>query len=291
MRHSAGAGERSGDGGLFTPTRDRALVLVWVVAACFVVVELHAGLTAPWGLDSVNDWTVWSKPVVYDLGPETTGFLYSPACAQAFYPLTLLPWIGFSLLWLGLGLCAYLWLIQPIGWAWGIPLFALALEDLRCGNVVWLMALASVAGIRRGAPWTVPLFLKITPAVGALWFGPRREWRELGWFFLTSIGIFAVSYATVPGLWRAWWVFLLAHHGALALPRVASAGALVLWASRSDRPWIIPFAMVLASPVFAIYVFGFLCTLPRVLSTDAIAWARAPFGGIGSTVKRALDLS
>ena len=137
----------------------------------------------------------------------------------------------------------------------------------------------------------VPLFTKITPAIGVLWLVPRRQWREIAWFLAASLCAVALTFLAAPGLWRDWLSFLVSHHGSVAVARMVAAAALVVVASRLDWPWAMPFVLILASPVFAVYVFGFFCALPRLLSVEAVEWARAPFGGFVMTMSRALDVN
>jgi hypothetical protein len=277
---------------LFTPTRDRAMLLSWIVAACFAVVVISTTLTRrDWMLDAHSYWQVWSHQPMYDLPPGTTGaYLYSPAFAQLIWPLTLLPWWLFSVVWFVASCATYLWLVRPIGWVWGVPLLALALEDVTLGNTTWLIALACAVGLRRSAAWTVPLLIKVTPAVGALWHVARRDLRAVLELVGVSAGIVLASWLLAPELWSQWFSFLSENRDPGVALRVVAAAAIVLVAARLERGWLLPLALLVASPVLAVYLLAFACAVPRLLDDPAIDWARAPFGGLRATLRRALDL-
>ena len=258
-------------------SRDRIIVAVWTAAACLAAVEAWFVLHGSWGWDSVTYWSVWSQPTMYGIAPHTQGaYLYSPAFAQVIYPLTLLPRGMFTVLWLGFGACAYYWMIRPAGWVWGVPLAALALEDLRVGNITWLVALSLVLGLRRSPVWLVPALTKVTPAVVVLWLVPRREWREVLVFVGAALAVTAASVSLAPSLWADWVEFLMSHGHPMAVARLAVAAALVLVASRRDWPWLLPWALIASSPVPALYVLGFLCALPRLLPAGRVPAARSP---------------
>lgn len=270
--------------------RDRLVVAAWAGAACLVAAEAWLVLQGEWGWDSVTYWSVWSQQTMYHIAPHTQGaYLYSPAFAQVIYPLTLLPRSVFTALWFGLGAGAYCWMIRPAGWVWGIPLAALALEDLRVGNITWLIALSLAVGMRRSPAWVVPALTKVTPAVVVLWLVPRRDWRGLLHFGAVALLVTAVSLRLAPGLWVDWIEFLMSHGHPWAVARFAIAAAIVVLASYRGWPWLLPCALIAVSPVPALYVLGFVCVLPRLLPQGAVAWMREPFGGVRATVRRALN--
>ena len=186
-------------------SRDRIIVAVWTAATCLAAVEAWFVLHGSWGWDSVTYWSVWSQPTMYGIAPHTQGaYLYSPAFAQVIYPLTpssAQPVHGAVAR--VRGLCVLLDdSSRRLGV--GVPLAALALEDLRVGNITWLVALSLVLGLRRSPVWLVPALTKVTPAVVVLWLVPRREWREL----LVFVGA------------------ALAVHGCLGQPRTEPVGRL-----------------------------------------------------------------
>ena len=148
-----------------------------------------------------------------------------------------------------------------------------------------------VLGLRRSPAWVVAAFTKVTPAVVVLWLAARRQWRGLLAFGAAALAVGTVSLSLAPSLWVEWIAFLMSHGNTWALARLAVAAVIVIIASRRGWPWLLPCALIAASPVPALYVLGFVCLLPRVLSREALAWLREPFGGVWATATRALTPS
>jgi hypothetical protein len=276
---------------LLRPTRDRALGLAWLVAGCLLVVELVAVATKSWAIDSAVYWAVWSRPEMYSVPPGEPGaFLYSPLFAQAIAPLTLLPWSVFAAVWLSLGVASYIWLVRPLRWVWSVPLAALALEDLRVGNVTWLITICAVAGMTRGAPWLGVVGTKLAPAVALGWFVVRREGRPLLEAAVTVVAVVGASVLAAPALWSQWWALLTCSHSTGAMVRLGLAAGLVVVAARRGWLWLLPCVLILASPIPGLYTIASFCALPRLLSPEALSRAAEPFGGFRTGVRRALDL-
>jgi len=102
---------------------------------------------------------------------------------------------------------------------------------------------------------------KVTPGVGLAWFAARGEWRRLAIAAGATTLIVAFSFWLAPTAWEEWVRLLLdrsqdvsqtpgwlVNLGPLAL-RMPVALALVEWAARTDRPWVVPLAVILAMPV------------------------------------------
>ena len=144
--------------------------------------------------------------------------------------------------------------------------------EILSGNVFWLLALCTVAGFTRGSPWCVAAFTKIAPCLGPVWFALRGEWRRLGGFVATFVVLFAASYALDPSLWHQWWDFLVSNAGGTpsmaGIPplvvRLPLAAVLLVFAARTDRRWLVPVCMVLASPVIGWGTFALLAAIPRL---------------------------
>ena len=96
--------------------------------------------------------------------------------------------------------------------------------------------------------------------MGLLWYLARGEWRRLG----VAVGVTGVlvlaSAVLAPTLWSKWIEYVLdtgmspdvgtAHFVAIPLVvRVPAAVLLVLWGARTNRPWTLPTASMLALPV------------------------------------------
>src|SRR5438067_887398 len=268
---------------LSTPHRIRAARDgLWVGASITVLIKL-AQLTVEFHPDAHAYWSVWQHGVVYSAAPEQwDAFLYSPAFAQALWPLTLLPWPLFFALWIGVIATIYVWLLAPLPLGWRVPLFLLCLSDLTSGNVWAFYALVAVAGLRFPAAWAFPLLTKVTPGVGVVWFAVRREWRSLGIEISATAAIGLVSFALAPHLWSDW-IRRLLHpdsfhnphredlHPLLHLPAAARLAvalplsvAVTVYAARRNRPHLLPVAMVVAAPVANLAALGVLLAIPRI---------------------------
>jgi hypothetical protein len=215
-------------------------------------------------------------------------YLYSPAFAQVIRPLTLLPWPVFGVIWASLATATYLWLVLALEPRWRIAILALCLGDIVYGNVWWLLTLTLVFGLRRPALWAVPVLLKLTPAVGLIWFAARREWRNLGVAITVVAVVTAVSLYLAPGAWMDW-AGLLGHGHATTFPdtplpravRLIAAFALTVCAARSDRPRLLPVALLLAAPMFSlngIAVFAALAHLEPARRSARLEWGVARRG-------------
>ena len=267
--------------------------MAWLVAGTVVVLVCLKLFTRRWMIDGATFYDVWRVSPMYNLPPNTQGaYLYSPLFAQLISPLTPFPWWAFSALWLLAATAVYVWLVTPVGWFWAIPLLGLALEDATIGNTAWLLAAACVVGMRWPAAWAVPVLTKITTGVGLIWFIPRKDWRALATAAgATAVGV-ASSWLLAPQLWREWIAFLMENRSndLWLIVRLSTAAALVWYGSVKDRAWLIPVSMYLATPVVMVYGLGMLCAIPRLLSPESQARARAPFGTPGEFVRRVLDM-
>ncbi|GAA1992126.1 hypothetical protein GCM10009817_37850 [Terrabacter lapilli] len=236
---------------------------------------LFGSRLASFGTDSAHAyWNVWrSGP--YALPPGSPdAFNYSPAFAQAIYPLTLLPWPVFLTVWSALLAGALAWLLWPLPsrWRWLVLAYA-APPALLIGNIEAFLAVAAVIGMRRPSAWAFPLLTKITPGLGPIWFAVRREWRSAAVAVLGTVLVVLVSIAISPALWIQWWDFVLgsptpptqAHYPPLALRLVLAVGVVVWGALRGWRG-AVAVAMVLAMPLWSSGVLVLLAALPRLRS-------------------------
>lgn len=201
----------------------------------------------------------WAAPASdpYDIGSvgRESAYLYSPAFVQLLAPLRELPWPPFLIVWTGLLLAALARLSGPILF---VPLLALALHEVWGGNIHLLLALAIVVGFRWPAAWAFVLLTKVTPGVGLLWFAVRREWRSLA-VALVATGVVAAGSALLaPHLWQDWLALLRSStgsstvSGSVPIPvlwRLPVAVAIIVWAARTDRRWLLPIGAMLSLPV------------------------------------------
>jgi hypothetical protein len=221
----------------------------------------------------------WTTPAAYP---------YSPVFLQMLEPIRWLPWQAFVAVWTAVLLGCVRFLTGPRLFAAGIVFASLELVG---GNISLLIAVAIVLGFRFSATWALPLLTKVTPGVGLLWFGARREWRSLGIAAIATAGIVALSFVELPQAWARWPEVLaeISTRGgtwaAIPIPLVARlpvAAAIIVWAARTDRPWLVPVGTMLALP--ALWYGGLSILLAVVtlwgLSGEAAA-ARNPFGDRG----------
>jgi hypothetical protein len=189
----------------------------------------------------------WNDPIAY---------VYSPAFLQLVSPLTALPWQAFMAVWTALLIVAVRFLTGPRLLAAGL-LFPFAAMEVAGGNVSLLLAAAIVAGFRWPAAWALVLLTKITPGIGLLWFAVRREWRSLAIALGATVAIGALSFVLLPEQWRAWLDVVIRNAGkggtwaSVPIPlwvRLPIATAIVVWGARTDRPWTVPVASMLALP-------------------------------------------
>jgi len=238
-----------------------------------------------YGTDSAHAyWAVW-KVTPYGVPPGTPdAFNYSPAFAQLIWPLTLLPWPTFLVVWSGLLAAALVWLLWPLPprWRW-LTLLYVVPPVLVIGNIEAFLAVACVLGLQRRRAWAwawaLPLLTKVTPGLGPVWFAARREWRALALSVGATAAIVLVSYIAAPELWTRWVEFLAgaptpptqAFYPPL-LVRLPVAVVLAAWAARRSRPTWLAAAMVVAMPLWSSGVLILLAAIPR-LRRDSVAAA------------------
>ena len=238
--------------------RRRGLIEVGLRVAFVVVLVLFTILRpvpagdahAYWAVDLANPYT---RPVA-----TPDAFTYPPPAALFFSVLGHLPFEVFEAIWTLLIGAALLWLSGP--WALAFLVLPVVASDLYLGNIHVLLGAAIVGSLRRPGLWAIPLLTKPTAGVGLLWFVVRGEWRRLAIALGVTAAISAAAFVLAPGLWPAWIDYVLAtgvapNVGAaywIALPllvRLPAAALLVAWGARTNRPWTLPTASMLALPV------------------------------------------
>jgi hypothetical protein len=132
-------------------------------------------------------------------------FLYSPAFAQAFLPLTWMPWVAFAGIWAGLNLAALTWMAGPAiaGLLLVIP-NSPVIDEVGTGNIHLLLGAAIALAFRWPSAWALPLLTKVTPGVGVLWLLGARRWRPFAIALGATLAIVAVSFVLAPQLWLDW---------------------------------------------------------------------------------------
>jgi hypothetical protein len=223
--------------------------------------------------DALAYWGAWSHGL-YGGSGVLVGYIYAPAFAQLMYPLTLLPFEVFRVVWAAIGLAAYAWLLAPLRPRLAVPLLVACLPIVANGNIEFVLALVAVVGFTRPASWSAILLTKVTPAVGLLWFAVRREWGALAVVVAATLLIAAVSALIAPHLWLTWFSVLVTNAATPPLPffipqprvlwRLPFAALLVAWGAWTGRRWVIPVAMLIATPDILVTSYGILAALPRL---------------------------
>lgn len=263
---------------VLTPER-RAMFLsaLWVAlipgSAMFAYLQIHGyagqGMI---GADSHAYWVAARDPASWYTRPPAhwDAYLYSPAFAQALWPVGQLPWRAFQVTWVAAQLATLGWLLAPLGWRRGLTVTGFVVPELVLGNVYVFYAAMLVLMLRR-APGSVAfaVLTKVFPGIVGLWFLVRREWRAAGWAVVSTVLVVAISAAVTPQAWLAWIRFLTStadtgRGGMAAIRFVASAG-IIVWAARRGRAWLLAPALVLSSPLLGAYsALAVLVAIPRL---------------------------
>lgn len=266
---------------------------IWVLGL------IVAGLSVLWvasgatGLDSHAYYAAWHHHL-YSAAPEQRdAYLYSPVFAELLWPATLLSWPLFCAFWAAIVLGIYTWLLKPLPLKWRIPLLLACTNDIVAGNVWSIFALVYVFGFTYPATWAFPLLTKVTPGVGVVWFLTRREWRKL--LVLVAVVLLAAGTSMAFGLdlWRDW-IRLLLHPEAYRAPggsfhpifyprtpillaaEIPIAIGILVYAAKSEKRWLVPVAMVFASPMFTSNALLVLAAIPRLRQQSKTSTVAAP---------------
>ena len=238
--------------------RNRRLIDVALRAAYVVVLVLFTIFRPIPADDAHAYWAVnvadpYTRPVA-----TLDAFTYTPPAALFFGLLGHLPFEVFQAGWTLLIGLALLWLAGP--WSLLFVVIPVVASDVYVGNIHVLLAAAIVASLRWPALWSVPLLTKPSCGVGLLWYVARGEWRRLLVALGTTAAFAALALVLAPDLWPKWIDYILGtglspNVGTAAwvpipfLIRLPAAVLLVLWGARTDRPWTVPTASMLALPV------------------------------------------
>jgi hypothetical protein len=242
----------------------------WVLG----LLGLALAVSGSHGGDRLMYWSTVGQPLYHHAEFTKADFLYSPIAAQLLYPLSLLPWPLFWAFFAAVGSVTFAWLLAPLGWAFGPPLFLAALPVAVNGNIEWLMALVVVFGLRYPGLWAIPLLTKVSPGVGLIWFAVRREWRALAIGLGVTLAIAGVSFIFAPNLWFDWIGMLRENaqtrgEGWSQLPiplvwRVILAAIVIAWGARTNRRWALLAGVMLSRPDLLLAEISMLAALPRL---------------------------
>jgi len=245
-------------------------------------------------VDTDMIWRVAQGPVRYGttwaIDPESR-YVYPPPLGQIASALVPLGWPTFVVVWTT-GIFVGLWAmtrsisLAALGVAglsavlWGLDsALANPLTLSLVGNIQPLLAAAIILGLRWPVLWAFVVLTKITPGVGLLWFVFRREWRNLGLAIGAIALVAGVSFIYDPAAWSDFVRFAIANAGTpspipvvpIAFPlRLIISIALIFFAARTDRPWILPFAAGLSS--LALYEWSWVTM--ALASVAMYCWSR-----------------
>jgi hypothetical protein len=242
-----------------------------------------------WGVgwDAHAYYVAWHGTLYDRLPGEPDAYNYSPLFAQVVRPLTHLPWPVFCALFVAAAGLTIAWLAKPLSRPMAVGLWLFCTPEILSGNVYWLLALCTVLGFSRGAPWVVAAFTKVVPCLGPIWFLVRGEWRLLRGFVVATALLFLASFVLDPSLWRQWVDFLVDSRDVepviTYIPplvyRLPVGLVLLVFAARTDRRWLVPVCMLVVSPVIGEGTFALLAAIPRLLElrhTDSPSGSTAP---------------
>ncbi len=241
----------------------RRVLGVWGVIVAVLLVVLMTALAEPFEPDSFGPGhdarAYWAAPLDDPYEPGSVGhesaYLYSPAFLVALSPLRALSWPLFLGLWTAGLLAVLFWLARPLLF---LPLLLLALPEIWGGNITILLAAAIVIGFGRSFAWAFPLLTKVTPGLGILWFGVRREWLNFGIAIAATLAVIAATALITPGLWAEWFQLLTSSMGSstvagsVPIPLIARlplAIAVIAFAAWRGQRWLLPIGVLLAMPV------------------------------------------
>lgn len=246
---------------------------MWLLALAFLIAMLaqyraqdHIGVDAHAYWNAVREENPYLTPPGY-----RDSFLYSPAFLQAITPLALLPWYAFLGIWMVSEFACFVWLTQDLAWRWRFPVLILCMSETLYGNIHAFLGVMVCLGLRRPGVWALALLTKVTIGlVGLAWFAARGEWKKLSEVLVVTAGITALSALIAPDTWILWFDLLTtgtdeeSHYWRSA--RLVVVLGLVMFAARRGADWVLPVALLLATPRFSLHVkdLSVLAAIPRL---------------------------
>jgi hypothetical protein len=228
------------------------------------------------GFDAYTTWSIDFSDLYGIQYLDLGAFRYTPAYAQIFQWVGLLPWEVFLFIWDGIMLA----IIYAWGRTWTLALLALppvALE-LYHGNIHIFMAAAMVVGFRYPVAWVFPMISKVTPGLAVVWFLGARQWRQFAIAVGATAIVCGISFALVPQYWYDWVAVMREAIGfkpetpyPVDIPfhyRAIAAVAIALWGGWTKRRWVVPVAGMLALPIIWWHGFAMLLGVIPLLRAD-----------------------
>jgi hypothetical protein len=222
---------------------------------------------------------------LYEQSASVTGshyYFYPPLLAVAFRPLALLPFEAAAVIWMGLmvlALAGSIWLAGVRNhWTWYVLgwLAAPIAWSVVIGQahvlVMFLLTLGTPFGLALAAS------IKVFPALAAIYWLGRRDWRMLGRFVAWGLGLLALSFVLEPSGTIAFLSFPnleligevtnlspYAISPALWVVTVVALAIAALVFGRTRFGWFLALVLsVLAAPRLHLYQFSSLFAIRRV---------------------------
>jgi hypothetical protein len=196
--------------------RSRPTPLRWFVLAFLAGIGALAGAGMFWmhvTTDPLNDVHAYYEagarlnaglPLYVSSGDVATplGYPYPPLLAILFRPLALLPFAAASAIWEVAVIASFVGTVWWGGLRRRETWFAVGILGL---PIAWCVAIGQAQVMLTlftaiGAPWSVALAanIKLFPALIALWWIGRREWRNLGVFAATMAALALLQLLLAP---------------------------------------------------------------------------------------------
>ena len=185
---------------------------------------------------------LYVQPVDTD---EPSFYRYPPLLALLFRPLALLPVEAATAIWFGVLIAACALIFRRLGLREPVLLVAgwLALPFMWALTIGQAQVLVTLL-LSLGAPWAVAFAgnLKLLPALAAVYWLGRREWRHLGTFVAWMVGLAAAQLLLEPS-------GTLAYLGFLSIDQVGEVANVSLYAI-SPALWAISIVVLLVVAVW-----------------------------------------
>jgi hypothetical protein len=222
---------------------------------------------------------------LYEQSGAVTGshfYFYPPLLAVAFRPLALLPFEVATAIWMGLmflALTGSIWLAgvrnrwtwYALGWLAGPIAWSLVIGQAHV-LVMFLLTLGTPFGLALAGS------IKIFPALAAIYWLGRGEWRMLGRFVAWGVGLLALSFILEPSGTIAFLSFPdleligdvtnlspYAISPALWVVTVVALAIAALLFARTRFGWFLALLLsVLAAPRLHLYQFSSMFAIRRV---------------------------
>jgi len=248
--------------------RWRSPIRLGLSAVGVVVLAVFYSVPGP-GFDFFAYWAVDPQDP-YRITDGLGAFHYAPLLIWLAEPFKLLPFDVGYVVWTLLMVALLIWMTRSWALAWCA--FPPVASELYHGNIDLLLAAVLVAGFRAPGAWVLLPITKVTTGLNLLWPVLRRDVRALAIVAVVGLAIGSASLA-VQGIdtWRAW-----IEHLGLRLGRPEAGGALIdfsvwlrlplaigvmVWASVTERRWLVPVAVVLAMPLLWVHSLAALVAI------------------------------